>query len=254
MRSPAAATRRLPTALDKASSSTIPFVETHLRTSCQLSIEVQSGPFGNDHETPRNPVQQTAPRSCPGNLYALTPHPHSTREKLTHGWLTLFRSTRSPISFCLSASLSLSLSLFAQYIDQQLLPSGCCYAAILSHSGTPFASSPSYEVLPEEAFRLSTALDSPSLDALVRTGFTVGGARYAYTRGEAVEAAEDAGVAPYVQGRCVEKGKGEQSVIVMRLRTCLVVGVYHPTYSSRSFEQVNLDVGRLADYIMESGY
>jgi Profilin len=118
--------------------------------------------------------------------------------------------------------------------------------------GTTWANSPEYTVLPEEAVKLSGLLAGSSLDSIAGSGFTVAGAKYAFTRGEVDD--EDGGV-PYLQGRCKDEGKSSQGVIVMRCNTCLVVGVHEPQYSNnRSFGQVNTDIGRLADYMMESGY
>lgn len=48
---------------------------------------------------------------------------------------------------------------------------------------------------------------------------------------------------------------GSQGVVVMKCATCLVIGVHDPQYANgRSFGQVNSDIGRLADYIVENGF
>jgi Profilin len=106
--------------------------------------------------------------------------------------------------------------------------------------------------LKEEAVKLSTLLGGTSLDSIMSTGFTVAGAKYAFTRGEVDD---EEGAVPFIQGRCKEDGKSSQGIIVMRCTKCLIVGVHDPQYSNgRAFGQVNTDIGRLADYMVENGY
>lgn len=73
-------------------------------------------------------------------------------------------------------------------------------------------------------------------------------------RGEAADSDEIEG-ASYAQGRCKEEGKSSQGVLVYKTNTALVVGVHDPAYSGgSSFGKVNTDIGRLADYMMDSGH
>lgn len=58
-----------------------------------------------------------------------------------------------------------------------------------------------------------------------------------------------------MQGRCKEEGKSAQGVIVMCTAQALIIGVHDPAYSNgASFGKVNMDIGRVADYMMESGF
>lgn len=76
--------------------------------------------------------------------------------------------------------------------------------------------------------------------------------RYAFTRGEVDD---DEGGAAFVQGRCKEAGKSSQGVIIMCTAKAIVIGVHDPEYSNgASFGKVNADIGRIVDYMMESGY
>lgn len=76
--------------------------------------------------------------------------------------------------------------------------------------------------------------------------------RYTFTRGETGD--DDDGSAPYVQGRCKEDGKSSQGVIIFMTTQTLVIGVHDPAYSQgATFGKVNTDIGRVADYLIESG-
>jgi profilin len=126
------------------------------------------------------------------------------------------------------------------------------YASIVGHDGSLWANSPGYTVTPEEAKKLAATLKSSSLDSLSGNGFTVAGQKYAFTRGE-VE--DEEGNASFVQGRCKEDGKASQGIIVMCTGQALIIGVHDPAYSNgASFGKVNTDIGRVADYMTESGY
>lgn len=72
----------------------------------------------------------------------------------------------------------------SQYIDDQLLAAGFCYASINGHDGSLWACSKGYTVLPEEAIKLSELLGGSSLDSIASSGFLLAGQKYAYTRGE----------------------------------------------------------------------
>lgn len=76
--------------------------------------------------------------------------------------------------------------------------------------------------------------------------------RYAFTRGEVDD---EEGGAPFLQGRCKEEGKSSQGVIIMGTAKAIVVGVHDPEYSNgASFGKVNAEMGRIVDYIIESGF
>lgn len=78
------------------------------------------------------------------------------------------------------------------------------------------------------------------------------GDRYTCTRSEL---GDDDDTVPYLQGRCKEEGKSSQGVIIFVTTQAIVVGVHDPAYSQgASFGKVNTDIGRIADYMMESGY
>lgn len=63
------------------------------------------------------------------------------------------------------------------------------------------------------------------------------------------------GGASWLQGRCKEDGKSAQGIIVMCTGTALIVGVHDPAYSNgATFRKVNVDIGRVADYMNESGF
>jgi Profilin len=133
-------------------------------------------------------------------------------------------------------------------MDRAIFRSGQ-YAAIVDHDGSPWASSPGFVVLEEEAKSLSKLLTGTSLDAIGGTGFSIAGQKYAFTRGEVDD--QD-GAASYLQGRCKEDGKSSQGVIVMCTTKALIVGVHDPAYSAgATFGKVNTDIGRVADYMME---
>jgi Profilin len=126
------------------------------------------------------------------------------------------------------------------------------YASITGHDGTTWASSPGYNVLPEEGKKISTVLTSGKLDSISSTGFYVAGQSYTFTRGEA---SDGEGGASFIQGRCKEAGKTAQGIIVMCTGQTLLYGVHDPAFSGgASFGKVNTDMGRVADYIIESGY
>lgn len=84
------------------------------------------------------------------------------------------------------------------------------------------------------------------------TGFFVASQKYAFTRGEVDD---EEGGAAFLQGRCKEEGKSSQGIIVMCTAQAIVIGVHDPEYSNgASFGKVNADIGRIVDYMMESGF
>jgi hypothetical protein len=106
--------------------------------------------------------------------------------------------------------------------------------------------------LPEEAKKIASVLTGGKLDAISSTGFFAAGQNYTFTRGEA---SDGEGGVSFVQGRCKEAGKTSQGIIVMCTGQTLLFGVHDPAFSSgASFGKVNTDMGRVADYIIESGY
>lgn len=126
------------------------------------------------------------------------------------------------------------------------------YASIVGHDGAAWASSPGYNVLPDEAKKIATLLKGTDLNSISSTGFTLAGQKYAFTRGEVND---EEGSPAFLQGRCKEEGKSSQGVIIMATGQALVIGVHDPAYSSGvSFGKANTDLGRVADYIVESGY
>lgn len=126
------------------------------------------------------------------------------------------------------------------------------YASIVGHDGTPWANSNGFNVQAEEAKKLAGLLTGSSLDAIASSGFNIAGQKYAFTRGEVDD--ED-GAASYLQGRCKEEGKSSQGVIVVATGQALIVGVHDPEYSNgATFRKVNMDIGRVADYVIEAGF
>ncbi len=108
------------------------------------------------------------------------------------------------------------------------------------------------QVQVDEATKLSGLLKGSDLSPIAATGFFVAGQKYAFTRGEVDD--QDGGVS-YLQGRCKEEGKSSQGIIVMCTGQALIIGVHDPAYSNgASFGKVNTDIGRIADYMMESGF
>lgn len=82
-------------------------------------------------------------------------------------------------------------------------------------------------------------------------GFFVAGQKYAFTRGEVDD---DEGGPSFIQGRCKEEGKSSQGLIVYCTTTAIIVGVHDSAYSNgASFGQVNTQIARLAEYMLESG-
>lgn len=126
------------------------------------------------------------------------------------------------------------------------------YASIVGHDGSAWANSPGYNVLPDEAKKIAQLLSGSSLDSISSSGFTVAGQKYAYTRGEVND---EEGSPAFLQGRCKEEGKSAQGIIIMATGQALVIGVHDPAYSSgASFGKVNTDIGRVVDYMIESGF
>lgn len=75
---------------------------------------------------------------------------------------------------------------------------------------------------------------------------------YTFTRGEVDD---EEGGPSYVQGRCKEDGKSSQGVIVYCTTQALIIGVHDPAYSNgNSFGNVNTNMGRIADYMIENSY
>lgn len=104
----------------------------------------------------------------------------------------------------------------------------------------------------DEAKKLSTLLKGKDLSPISSSGFYVAGQQYAFTRGEVDD--DDGGVS-YLQGRCKEEGKSSQGIIIMCTTQAIIVGVHDPAYSNgASFGKVNTDMGRIADYMVESGF
>ncbi|GJQ08838.1 hypothetical protein GpartN1_g629.t1 [Galdieria partita] len=136
------------------------------------------------------------------------------------------------------------------YIDDNLLASGFCYAAICGFDGSPWANSPGFQLLPEEATLLSKVLSEGNIDTIASSGFTVAGQKYAFTRADL----DDEEAAPSIQGRCKEEGLSGRGLIVMKSNQALIVGVHDPEYTSATFRQVNLDMTNLANYLMENGF
>eukprot|EP00168_Porphyra_purpurea_P019398 TRINITY_DN770_c0_g1_i1.p2 TRINITY_DN770_c0_g1~~TRINITY_DN770_c0_g1_i1.p2 ORF type:complete len:144 (+),score=44.11 TRINITY_DN770_c0_g1_i1:648-1079(+) len=138
------------------------------------------------------------------------------------------------------------------YIDDQLLAAGFCYASINGHDGSLWACSKGYTVLPEEAIKLAELLGGTSLDSIASTGFPLAGQKYAYTRGEVDD---DEGGVPFLQGRCKEEGKSSQGCIIMRTGQAVIIAVHDPAYSGgATFGKVNIEISRIADYFVESGF
>lgn len=99
---------------------------------------------------------------------------------------------------------------------------------------------------------MAALLTGSSLDSIAGPGFMCAGQKYAFTRGEVDD--ED-GNASFLQGRCKEEGKSSQGVIIMCTGQALIVGVHDPAYSNgASFNKCNTDIGRVADYMNESGF
>lgn len=107
----------------------------------------------------------------------------------------------------------------------------------------------------EEAKKFATLLTSSSLahlHSIAGAGFVCAGQKYAFTRGEVDD--EDGG-ASFFQGRCKEEGKSSQGIIIMCTSQALIIGVHDPAYSNgTSFQKANTDIGRVADYMTESGF
>lgn len=94
--------------------------------------------------------------------------------------------------------------------------------------------------------------DAANFTTVTAAGFTVASQKYAFIRGEADD---DDGGAAYLQGRCKEDGKNSQGVIIYKTTQSLLIGVHDPAYSNgASFNKVNSDLGRIADYMIETGY
>lgn len=62
-------------------------------------------------------------------------------------------------------------------------------------------------------------------------------------------------VQPFLQGRCKEEGKSSQGCIVMRTSQAVIIAVHDPAYSGgATFGKVNIEIARIADYFVESGF
>lgn len=60
---------------------------------------------------------------------------------------------------------------------------------------------------------------------------------------------------PFLQGRCKEDGKSSQGCIVMRTSQAVIIAVHDPAYSGgATFGKVNIEIARIADYFVESGF
>lgn len=60
---------------------------------------------------------------------------------------------------------------------------------------------------------------------------------------------------PFLQGRCKEEGKSSQGCIVMRTSQAVIIAVHDPAYSGgATFGKVNIEIARIADYFVESGF
>lgn len=95
-------------------------------------------------------------------------------------------------------------------------------------------------------------LQGTDLSSIATSGFTIAGQTYAFTRGEVDD---DEGGVPFLQGRCKEEKKTSQGVIVYCTTTALIVGVHDPAYSNgNSFANVNNQMGRISDYMVENGF
>lgn len=87
---------------------------------------------------------------------------------------------------------------------------------------------------------------------MASNGFTVGGQRYTYTRGE-VDDNDDGPM--YIQGRCKDEGKSAQGVIIYCTTASFIVGVHDPSFSDgASFGKVNTQIGKVADYLIDAGF
>jgi len=60
---------------------------------------------------------------------------------------------------------------------------------------------------------------------------------------------------PFLQGRCKEEGKSAQGCIIMRTSQAVIIAVHDPAYSGgATFGKVNIEIARIADYFVESGF
>lgn len=109
------------------------------------------------------------------------------------------------------------------------------------------------QVQPDEVKKLASLLSQQTpLSDVAATGFHVAGQKYAFTRGEVDD--EEGGPA-FMQGRCKEDGKSSQGVIIYGTGQAIIIGVHDPAYSNgASFGQVNTQIARLAEYMLESGF
>lgn len=109
------------------------------------------------------------------------------------------------------------------------------------------------KVQTDEAKKLAGLLTQQTpLSDIAAIGFYVAGQKYAFTRGEVDD--EEGGPA-FLQGRCKEEGKSSQGIIVYATGQALIFGVHDPAYSNgASFGQVNTQIARLAEYMLESGF
>ncbi|CAN8061346.1 unnamed protein product [Agarophyton chilense] len=137
------------------------------------------------------------------------------------------------------------------YIDDQMVPAGFMYAAIYAHDGTLWASTPGFTVGPEELQIMDQALRNEDLGKISAAGFTIATQKYTFTRGEV---GSDDGSPAFCQGRCKEEGKTSQGCIVYCTNQAFLIGVHDPNYTDSSFGKVNTEAGRIADYLMDSGY
>lgn len=78
------------------------------------------------------------------------------------------------------------------------------------------------------------------------------GQKYAFTRGEVDD---EEGGPSFIQGRCKEEGKSSQGLIIFGTGQAVIIGVHDPAYSNgASFGQVNTQIARVAEYMLESGF
>mmetsp|Transcript_6128 Transcript_6128/g.10905 ORF Transcript_6128/g.10905 Transcript_6128/m.10905 type:complete len:139 (+) Transcript_6128:500-916(+) len=137
----------------------------------------------------------------------------------------------------------------------KILGAGCMYGAIVGHNGAKWASSTGFALGTAEAERLAVKLGAENykdLKSIYEKGVYVCGQQYSVC---IVELVDEHGWPPFLLGSCKEKGKSKQKLLVIWTEKALCVGVFDEKYSKgKSIQNARVQLGKLADFMISSGY
>ena len=122
-----------------------------------------------------------------------------------------------------------------EYVDNQLVGTGCCSSAvIIGHDGSVWAQSPQVKVSTDNALSLVRGFSNPA--SLTAAGATLNGRRYIVVRADE---------------RTAIGSSGQVGFVAVKTGQCVLIGFHNETIKGAV---CSVRVESLADYLIENGY